>query len=637
MAERLEDLLRSCTVQVIGDGKVSCTGFFVAPGQVVTTAQRIKDSKALTVIWERDGQQTIETAARPAALLTGRIFPIPSQDSGYPGIAVLQIDDLERQPCVRVDLELPRQDDKFLLFGYTARGRATRLSPTRLSYLHLGTKGSVPMLILNFRDIMINPTMHGAAVLNLRTQAVCGVMATTRDTTNPAGVLVVPWRAISPALPELLNSNRAFHERNSRWTVEHPERQIPREASVYPPGDFRETPVSFGRAFDLPADIGSIPNRQGFAHALAALRRRSEFTTEEIAARGGIGTSTVAGYFSGRHLPQSPEMMGRLLRGCGVDDEEQIVRWQRALVSVRRVLRDQEPEVAEEQQDDRAGLLFRVYIPSERLYASEAQRLLSLFRDWLIAIRRQGVRQDGYRTASGEMFEFFADTAVVQSDRRELFDSFSDFLTLCAENPPAAADLLAAAGLGRASSDELVARYGRDVRRLQVDLRHERERRMLTIRQGLEEQLLESGVDLRTIPISQINEMVESLVPGPSAPESLMLLAAPWMARPMAPVTVNISPQIISAMESIIVQNVQGNVHLEPQARDIIELIDRFGGQESALLESAVRELEDADAPRDDRSAAKRRLKNFLRQLAGTAHVVGIDLLERYLESKMGL
>jgi len=232
--------------------------------------------------------------------------------------------------------------------------------------------------------------------------------------------------------------------------------------------------------------------------------------------------------------------------------------------------------------DDQTGLLFRIYIPSERLYAAEAHRLLSLFRDWLITTRGCGVRQAGYRTASGEMYEFFADS-VIKSDLHDQFDSFSNFLALCSENPSAAVDLLAPTRIGRGASSDLVARFSKEVRRLQIDLRHERERRILTIRHNLEEELVDNGVDLREAPSSQINALLERLVPGPTAPESLALLAAPWTAQPTAPVTVNINPQIISAMESTVIQNVQGTVHLGPQAKELLALIDRFGGQETGI------------------------------------------------------
>ena len=57
MADRLEDLLRGCTVRVTG-GPMPGAGFFVAPGKVLTCVHVIGDSAALVVRWERDGQSS---------------------------------------------------------------------------------------------------------------------------------------------------------------------------------------------------------------------------------------------------------------------------------------------------------------------------------------------------------------------------------------------------------------------------------------------------------------------------------------------------------------------------------------------------------------------------------------------------
>jgi len=51
-------------------------------------------------------------------------------------------------------------------------------------------------------------------------------------------------------------------------------------------------------------------------------------------------------------------------------------------------------------------------------------------------------------------------------------------------------------------------------------------------------------------------------------------------------------------------------------------------------LQSAVYELEDAEAPKPKRSAAKRQLKQFLAQVALAAKDVGTELLAKYLEGK---
>jgi hypothetical protein len=131
--------------------------------------------------------------------------------------------------------------------------------------------------------------------------------------------------------------------------------------------------------------------------------------------------------------------------------------------------------------------------------------------------------------------------------------------------------------------------------------------------------------------------MIESLVHGPSAPDSLALLAAPPPAHTSAPVTININPQIIYAIESLITREFLGQANFGPQANELLDLINRFGGREEATLKTALDELEDPAAPPTARSKAKDRLKNFLCQLPSTAKDIGIDILEKYIERKMGL
>lgn len=287
--------------------------------------------------------------------------------------------------------------------------------------------------------------------------------------------------------------------------------------------------------------------------------------------------------------------------------------------------------------DDQPDLLFRIYIPSERLYAAETARLLSLYRDWLITTRGHGVRQSGYRTASGEMYEFFTDTSVYQVELREEFDNFSDFLTLCSTDSSAAADMLIPFGLGRANSTEFVARIGREVRRLQMDLSHERERRILVIRHTLEEELMDRGIELPTVPSAQLHALIDRLVPGASASASLALLAGSQSPQTSTHFALNINQQIINALESTIVQNVQGTVNIGPEAKELLALIQRSRDKDSPLLEAAVYQLEDKDAPPADRSSAKRRLKQFLTKVSESIQDVSLGLLEKYLEDKMGL
>jgi hypothetical protein len=283
---------------------------------------------------------------------------------------------------------------------------------------------------------------------------------------------------------------------------------------------------------------------------------------------------------------------------------------------------------------DEPNLLLRLYIPAERLYAAEASRLLSLFREWLSAARGLRIRQAGYRTTAGELIEFFAeDDESAQPNWQMDLTSFSSFLAQCITDSDGAIAALVGAGLGPAASATLVDRFAREARRLELDMRHERERRLLSLRQLIEAELLEAGASLDALPHAEIAALVDSALPGSSAAVPLALLAG-RLPQPSGPVTVLVNPQFIEATQSTVYASVTGNLHLAPEARELLSLVERYGGDDQDSLQSAVYELEDADAPKGKRQAAKARLKGFLGQLGQMAKDVGTDLLTKYLENK---
>ncbi|KWX19662.1 hypothetical protein AFM11_34565 [Mycolicibacterium wolinskyi] len=116
-------------------------------------------------------------------------------------------------------------------------------------------------------------------------------------------------------------------------------------------------------------------------------------------------------------------------------------------------------------------MLFRVYIPAGRLYAEEASTLLGLFRDWLNQTGRDAIRQDGYTTPAGHVYEFFGEKSQQAWELSRQFSDFSDFLESCHSAPEAALDGLLSAGVEPVVADQMVAKYAKAGRRLQLDLR----------------------------------------------------------------------------------------------------------------------------------------------------------------------
>jgi hypothetical protein len=189
-------------------------------------------------------------------------------------------------------------------------------------------------------------------------------------------------------------------------------------------------------------------------------------------------------------------------------------------------------------EDNERHLLFRVYVPVGRLYAAEADKLLSLFRDWLGQVGKYSVREDGYRTPMGQVYEFFSDDSLPQAELSRAFDDFSQFLNLCVEDPGQAASLLRDSGMDQALGAQLVARYGKEIRRLKVDLRHAFEARILSVQHALESELLDEGIVAEP---AQIHAVVRDMLPASLTLDPRAVLT-PMSTIPASPsVTLNLN------------------------------------------------------------------------------------------------
>ena len=217
VADGLEDLLRACTVRVLG-GPMPGAGFFVAPGTVVTCAHVIGDSTSLTVRWERDATAVSDLAVTaPPLVLPSRGRPVRNLNCDYPDIAVLSVQAPDGHPCVRMDLLRPQHGDQVLVFGYPEEGGSVLLTPAGLTYR--GLHGTSPASFWDLGADTVKPGMSGAAALHLRAGGVGGIIVASKNPARADGALAVPWQEVEQGLSEVLAANRAFHEADGRWNA----------------------------------------------------------------------------------------------------------------------------------------------------------------------------------------------------------------------------------------------------------------------------------------------------------------------------------------------------------------------------------------------------------------------------------
>lgn len=274
----LERLVRDCTVQVIGEERG--TGFFLAPGIVITCVHVTGRQHPPTVRWQRDEQSVVEvTASGPARTLDHAEGPIPALHSLYPDIAVIEVPELTGHPCVAVDDDWPDDLDTFYVCGYPREGGAELLTPARLRYR--GIHATDPAAYIDLGGDIVKPGISGAALVNLRTGAVCGVLVATKHPRQPDGGLAVHWAAAKGDLEGPLAANRAFHRQDQRWNAMVAQRRRRRR----PPGIIRPLPENFEPRDDLLAQAKD---------ALLAASPSGRARVVGLVGMGGTGKSVLA-------------------------------------------------------------------------------------------------------------------------------------------------------------------------------------------------------------------------------------------------------------------------------------------------------------------------------------------------------
>lgn len=286
------------------------------------------------------------------------------------------------------------------------------------------------------------------------------------------------------------------------------------------------------------------------------------------------------------------------------------------------------------EQND-SNLIFRIYVPSERMWANEAEKLLQLFREYLHKVSGLNVRQEQHRTNHGVVYEFFGGDGVEPTILPQKFNEFSSFMEMCVSNPEHAQLLLESTHLNKAEVFNLVERYSREARRLHVDIKQERERKLLAIRHILESELSEHVRTERDWEI--IEKIIDGSVPAVTGISSALSIDRRQLPEANNNVTINVNPQIIGTINGVVAQQILGDQHLGTDAKQLLELIELYAGSNKTTLASAVHELSDKSSAPEDKLSAKHHLKGFLYSAAGKIGDVALDIAQKYIEKQAGL
>jgi hypothetical protein len=201
-------------VRIPAVGVTGGTGFFVAPGVIVSCAHVVAGpdgmaAEMVTVEWEDVN-------------LVGRVSGISSATDGTPGswplpdLCVIEVDvPPQGHPWVILgDLPKAKSPEVYLSGFSDVYGEGTALFQAMSCRLD-GPEDLAGGTVWRIADCEIAPGMSGGPVLDLRSGVVCAITTATR--THGMGGLAIPAMAIQEVFPDVWERNQEESEWRSQW------------------------------------------------------------------------------------------------------------------------------------------------------------------------------------------------------------------------------------------------------------------------------------------------------------------------------------------------------------------------------------------------------------------------------------
>jgi hypothetical protein len=199
--ESILNLFRDCTVRIKTPQNIG-TGFFVAPGHILTCNHVVKSAKddEIEVIWK-------EVAID--------IEDVIQSEGENPDLAILKTAHVEH-PCVYLDKE-SQPNDLLYSYGYPPKYEGGfSVNPLCVGPTDRGR-------LITIRDENIQPGLSGAPLLNLRTWKVCGLIKSERNIAPAQNILralggqAIPTQVIFDWCHEIEIKHSNFHFQDTRW------------------------------------------------------------------------------------------------------------------------------------------------------------------------------------------------------------------------------------------------------------------------------------------------------------------------------------------------------------------------------------------------------------------------------------
>ena len=273
------------------------------------------------------------------------------------------------------------------------------------------------------------------------------------------------------------------------------------------------------------------------------------------------------------------------------------------------------------------GLLLKIAIPNDRLWSNEFDKFITLFRDYVSFTSKEELKIIQNRTNTGVLYSIYSTNENINvSNIDAIFNNFSVFMDICVSAPDTAKNIIDNLDLAPEHKIKILKKYLKEAQRLSLDLKQERESKILSIKHRLE-------IDLQEHELSKdMQEYIDNSVPRPNISNFLALQSK------QAPV-ININPIFVDKVDGIVCSEINGTVNQTTEDKMLIDFFKKLSENiaESITLQTALYELNDKSSSKESKRSSWQKISTFLVKAGDKIGDVGVVLLTKYLEQKMGL
>lgn len=266
-----------------------------------------------------------------------------------------------------------------------------------------------------------------------------------------------------------------------------------------------------------------------------------------------------------------------------------------------------------------SGTFLRLYVPNGRYQAEQFAGLLKIFEDYIQRVEGKSFVIDTRKTESGVVYIFRSrgdnSTAL---DLDAALSRFDEFMLSCQNEPDKAEQSLVNIGISPISATSMVAKYSRNYQRILLDMRHEKQQKMLLLQQQMEYDILENATNSLFTSEKMLNSQSLFSLEGNSGTVNLTVN--------------NINPQSTQIIDSIM----YGNITYTNQDKELIKIFhDNLDKSSAKQLQSQLDQLNDKNTPSNEKQRARQRIMDFLVKMAAVLGESAVKGFASYLESRI--